>query len=353
MKNIISILSLLFGAMVACISCNREEISGADMPVEDGMPIAFFGLQTWVDTKAGTEDGSEEDITQSLPETFTKFNVWASRVQAVNGENQPFEVFNETTVEKTGSGATVAWSYSPIRYWQPGTYNFYAVSPTSISSSIPISGTLTSAGLSLAFGELSGNQYSGWDLSQNQVDLLMASNTDFPSHYNLSENNPVELTFDHILSKLTFSVGNKSTDNDIIVTAIKLYGNHKKATGYTSSLSWITDSKSVSNSPFVYTEKRVSLYKLESDGQIGYSEILKDLLVFPETCKITVEVTLKLDANSSSNGYTKSSGELEVTWTTGKHYHYQIKVAPDNISFSEPKVIDWVDGGKVDSDIEM
>ena len=169
----------------------------------------------------------------------------------------------------------------------------------------------------------------------------------------MSENNPVELTFDHMLSKLTFSVGNKSTDNDIIVTAIKLYGNHKTATGYTPSLSLVADSKSVSNSPFVYTEKRVSLSKLESDGQIGYSEILKDLLVFPETCKITVEVTLKLDANSSSNGYTKSSGELEVTWATGKHYHYQIKVAPDNISFSEPKVINWVDGGKVDSDIEM
>ena len=338
--------------MIACISCNREEISGADMPVENGMPIAFSGLQTWVDTKAGAEDGSEEDITQSLPETFTKFNVWASRVQTVNGENQPFEVFNETTVEKTGSGATVAWSYSPIRYWQPGTYNFYAVSPTSISPSIPISGTLTSAGLSLAFGELSDNQYSGWDLSQNQVDLLMASNTDFPSHYNLSENNPVELTFDHILSKLTFSVGNKSTDNDIIVTAIKVYGNHKKATGYTTSLSLVSNSKSDINSPFVYTETSVALSKIDSDGQIGYSEILEDLLVFPEDdCEMFVEVTLKLDP--TKEGYVKSSGKVQVTWKQGKHYHYQVKVAPDNISFSEPKVVDWVEGGKVDSDIEM
>ena len=75
---------------------------------------------------------------------------------------------------------------------------------------------------------------------------------------------------------------------------------------------------------------------------------IRELFAFPEECNITVELTISLDADAS--GYTKSSTSTPVEWKAGKHYHYQINIAPDNVSFSEPLVVDWNNGGAADSD---
>ena len=350
MKNKTSIFTLLLGAMIILASCNSEEIPGVDLPAGDNMPIEFSGVQTWVDTKDGAGDDDEEEPT--LPESFTGFKVWASRSykDANNIDQIDTDVFSDGTevLKEVAGESSVAWKYSPLRYWQPGDYNFYAVSPTAISESIPIHGNLDSSDLSLYFGEFDGGEYSGWDLKQNQVDLLYASTLGVTGRFN-STNTPVNLTFDHMLSKLSFSVGNKTTDTDITLSAIKIYGNKKIATSCTSSGTFAL--KSVTNAGNSYFEDSALSYSLsavESGEPIEYTTIISELFAFPEKCNITVELTISLDADAS--GYTKSSASTPVKWEAGKHYHYQIKIAPDNVSFSEPLVVDWNNGGAADSD---
>lgn len=301
------------------------------------MPIEFSRVQTWVDTK-----------TSNLPESFTQFKVWASRTS--EELDQPdYRVFGDgTEVEKEIVDELVTWKYSPVRYWQPGEYNFYAVSPAAISESIPIHGNLDSSDLSLYFGEFDGEKYSGWDLSSNQVDLLEASKTGVTTRLN-STNTPVDLTFEHMLSKISFSLANKSRDYDIIIYAIKIYGNTKIATEFSEG-AFILDSKTDSDNSFLNNDDMyIYMSRIPQGGQVAFSEIVSaERLVFPEECEITVELTISLDADAS--GYTKSSASTPVKWEAGKHYHYQIKIAPDNVSFSEPLVVDWNNGGAADSD---
>lgn len=349
MKNKTSILTLLLGAMIILASCNSEEIPGVDFPAGDNMPIEFSGVHAWVDTKDGS--GDDDEVGPTLPETFTGFKVWASRSykDANNIDQIDTDVFSDGTevLKEVAGESSVAWKYSPLRYWQPGEYNFFAVSPTNISSSIPIGGDMGDSSLSLYFGESEGETYSGWDLKQNQVDLLYASAPGVTGRFN-STNTPVNLTFDHMLSKLSFSVGNKTTDKDITISAIKIYGNKKIATSYTSSDTFALNS--VTSADNSYYEDSGLSYSLSAvaGGLIEYTTIISELFAFPEECNITVELTISLDADAS--GYTKSSTSTPVEWKAGKHYHYQINIAPDNVSFSEPLVVDWNNGGAADSD---
>lgn len=337
MKNKTSIFTLLLGAMIILASCNSEEIPGVDLPAGDNMPIEFSGVQTWVDTKIS-----------NLPESFTQFKVWASRTS--EELDQPdYRVFGDgTEVEKEIVDELVTWKYSPVRYWQPGEYNFYAVSPAAISESIPIHGNLDSSDRSLYFGEFDGEKYSGWDLSSNQVDLLEASKTGVTTRLN-STNTPVDLTFEHMLSKISFSLANKSRDYDIIIYAIKIYGNTKIATEFSEG-AFILDSKTDSENSFINNDDMyIYMSRIPQGGQVEFSEIVSaERLVFPEECEITVELTISLDADAS--GYTKSSASTSVKWESGKHYHYQVKIGPDNISFIEPRVVDWNIAGDADSE---
>ena len=181
MKNIYCILSILLGYMITLASCQSEGLSGTDTFEENVVPIEFAGIQVEVATKTAT-----------LPDDFTGFKVWASRT--VSDAAQPnYNVFGTTgtDVEKSGSGTTLSWIYTPVRYWQTGTYNFHAIWPTSIAST-PIAGTLGVSGLTLTIGN------GGWDLSANQIDLMSATTqvtntTGTPGQ--------VVLTFNHMLSK--------------------------------------------------------------------------------------------------------------------------------------------------------
>ena len=312
--------------MITLASCQSEKLSGTDNFEENVLPIEFAGIKAEVSTK-------------TLPDNFTAFKVWASRTSGANAQPN-YNVFGATgtDVEKSGSGTSLSWVYTPVRYWQSGTYNFHAIWPTSIATT-PITGSLGSSGLSLSIGN------GGWDLSTNQIDLMSATTqvtntTGTPG--------PVVLTFNHMLSKISFSARNATVgDADIIVTGIKVFGNSKKATGYSSA--WILNSTTAKDSPYLNhtLSSAVTLPKPVEGEDLEYASISPEFLVFPgERCTLMIEVSMKHTATSTT--YTKTASlplTSDYVWEAGKQYDYKVNVTPEYIRFDEVKVSLWDDNG--------
>lgn len=340
MRNLYIILSVILAGLFTMTSCHREEIPCDDSLVKDGMPIEFSSISVAIDTKT-TTDGSTEGETESTTPTapIDNFKVWAS---LTSNNTTQYEIFGQegTEVSKSINGQTLSWAYSPLRYWRPGNYKFYAVSPVSHAT-----GKLTENGLNLTFA-------NGWDLRSNQEDLLLATST--------TSNEVVSLQFDHLLSKITFSAKNVS-DTQIIITSLKIKGNHKVATTMSyeaeNPWGWKSDDTSVQQElPLnTSTESTGILTQTESFTQLTQDD---GILVFPESCALEVELTINHSA-TSQGGYTKTTTIENTGWLKGKHYHYNIKVSPEYIKIGQVTVTPWntkdVDGNDlvVDGEIEF
>ena len=332
MKNLYIILSVILTGLFTMTSCHREEIPCDDLSVKDGKPIEFSSISVTIDTKT-TTDGSTEGETESTTPTapIEDFKVWAS---LTSNNTTQYGIFGEegTDVSKSINGPMLSWVYSPLRYWRPGDYKFYAVSPASHAA-----GQLTGNGLNLTFQD--------WDLSANQVDLLLATST--------TSNDVVSLQFDHLLSKLTFSAKNVS-DTQTMITSLKIKGNHKVATTMSyeaeNPWGWKSDDTAVQQELLKTSTELIGTYTAltEDDG----------VLVFPESCALEVELTIN-HSGTSQGGYTKTTTIENTGWLKGKHYHYKINVSPEYIEIGQVTVTPWkttdADGNDlvVDGEIEF
>ena len=333
-----NVAAALLGLLLIVISCQREDIQKIEV---ENTPIEFSGITSWLDTKA---DGGS--ATSVLPSN--NFIVWAQ-----NSSNYSVLGSNGTVVSTSDGGAT--WTYSPVRYWQNGTYNFYAVSPADKAT-----GTLSSAGLVLSFG-------NGWNLSteQPQTDLLIAKQTINGSTQVNKDGGPnkVSLTFDHMLSKISFSARNAESSNVVFsVTRIKVYGLHKTAERVTvssSSSTWSLDdnNKSTSDSEFkdisLQQPKQLSTEKVTENGveRYKYTNLCDKFIVFPETATIVVEVTYNQTYNGATASVTKSA-TISPTLAAGYEYDFKLKINADAIAIdSEPTVTPWVSKDSNNNDL--
>lgn len=336
----------LLGLLLILVSCHREEIPTEDTSLKGNAPIEFSEMTGILETKAG---GGEN--TSALPDNFTNFMVWAQ-----NGTN--YTVFDEggTVVTKSGSedDNTLAWTYSPVRYWQSGDYTFYAISPSSKGT-----GKLSGQGLEISFKNETNN-IAGWDLSTDQTDLLATCQTVSGTDQQTNEDGPdkVELTFNHMLSKIKFSArSTEGNDIEIKVTKVEIYGNSKIAeglTGNTSSKPWefATDITTTKDKPYINKTYEESEYINLTNEHAG---ILPELLVFPETFDKTNVPTIAVTYTINGSEKTKSARIIHneedgTTWLPGKIYDYKLSISADKITFAEPTVTPWADGGSADND---
>lgn len=317
-NRIYNILSVLLGGMLVSMSCHREDVPGTAKPVDGGEPIEFSSVYASVEVKADTREATP------LPASFM---VWASRT-ANSATN--YNVFGEdgTTVRNTGTSDSQKWVYSPVRYWQSGDYNFVAVTPVDLA----LSGELTAAGLELNFGS--------WNLIANPTDALVATSD--------VSNDVVPLTFGHLLSKISFSA-KTIHDTPIEITSIKISGHHKDAKS--TVLSGV-------GSEWEFNDDGTASQDIKSSVSASYTltgtstKVSSDVLVFPENCSLTVDVTIR--HSSTAGGYPKSATISSTNWLSGQKYDYVINVGPDRISFSEPIVSPWVNSGDIaDEGIEF
>lgn len=171
--------------------------SSSDEPAADPSVPVGFSVQT--ETRAA--------VTGTTLPDGSLFKVWGG----YDGNN----VFDGREVTKTASGCT----YTGTEYWVPGkTYNFHAV--------YPAEATLTVAG----DGTVSVSNFDCSATGDAAVDLMTASAPDIEANKIIASQNPVELTFSHLLSHISFVFDNQLTGYAAEVTdisfLIKVKGNY-------------------------------------------------------------------------------------------------------------------------------
>lgn len=156
--------------------------SSSDEPAADPSVPVGFSVQT--ETRAA--------VTGTTLPDGSLFKVWGG----YDGNN----VFDGREVTKTASGCT----YTGTEYWVPGkTYNFHAVYP----AELPAEATLTVAD----DGTVSVSNFDCSATGGAAVDLMTASAPDIKADEIIASPNPVELTFSHLLSHISFVFDNRLT----------------------------------------------------------------------------------------------------------------------------------------------
>ena len=304
-------------------------------PVKPGLYPIDFGISADLEVESKTVIDNNN---------VTGFTFVALGNLTVNGEQQT-NLFGENG--KIVYYENDAWTYSPLRYWQPGSYEFAAV--------MPFVGYTPSFNAS---NQLTLNFTNGFNLASSQTDLMVAF--DSRTVQSVSSATPVKFDFEHQMSLVVIKGAYKETAGKIRVDKIEVYGNTAKTAGnmvFTHdgtkiNASYSLDSQSVTDEDNVYQTIEGAW---ELTPSAASTEIVSGLLVFPEECDEFYIAVTYTDAYGTTNQVqtTKTSPNLEPAWERGKKYTYTFNVNLDHISFGEPTVTEWVSGGSVDTGIEM
>lgn len=328
----------LLGATVAVLSsCSNQEV----MDVADyaNQPIKF---STFVNNATRADNSVTDD-------NFTKF--WAlSQFHAQNSQDQWVDAFKNVGVSKVGTGASANWVTEQTYYWSANdTYRFAAyadgtnklddaiVKYTAGDSKLSFTGYTAGANdLVAAFGALDGYTWDG----------------------QAGDNVPtVDLTFNHLLSKVTFTFKTKLADtytiqvSQIKVNAVKTTnGDYIKGN---TTPSWTTTT-GTSTADYEWTAiPDVASGTMTDD----YFTVTSDpQFVIPQGNNINVSFTVSLWDQSqtaytdtpleqktftASLAYTAPStddGTVTNQWTAGFHYNYTGEITMENFDGNQKPI---------------
>lgn len=270
--------------------------SSSDEPAADPSVPVGFSVQT--ETRAA--------VTGTTLPNGSLFKVWGG----YDGNN----VFDDREVTKTASGCT----YTGTEYWVPGkTYNFHAVYP----AELPAGATLTVAG----DGTVSVSNFDCSATGDAAVDLMTASAPNIKADKIIASQNPVELTFSHLLSHISFVFDNQ--------------------TGYTAEVTDISFSIQVkgnyiSTEPSPWTTLNpgagaITLYPAADPLKVanGSSVTSDPALVIPQSntgVNVTFTVTIReiIDEATGSTmtvvkRFTSPLATTDGEWKMGQRYEYK------------------------------
>ena len=252
----------------------------------------------------------------------------------------------EVSFDPATNGNAGAWTYSPLRYWQTGSYFFAGVMPSEAGAA---SFTETNE-LTLTFAS------GGFSLAEAQADLMVAF--DAQTVQSTSAATPVNFNFQHQLALVIIKGVNKESMGKIRIDKVEVYGNTAKTDGnmvftYDGSsidADYELDPESVTDADNVYQTFTGSWVLSPSTTS---TEIVSGLLVFPEYCDFSIVVTYTDYYGDKAGVQTTKSKTLASQWERGKKYTYTFGVSLDDIIFGEPTVQPWDNTGVFDSGIEM
>lgn len=315
MKKIL--ISML--AVAALVSCSKEE----SIRVDQGEAIEFGNAFVDNATRVANDPSYGANGV-----ALTKFQVWGT----VNGGNGLVSIFNGANV--TGTVGTDAndnpnvWTCDVKQYWiKDAIYKFAAlVNAPTTEGAITITNGLPT--------EVKGFVADG------KTDLLYAKNcgTNDEGIVGLaSGNGPVNFTFDHLLSKVKFTVVNNSKAaeaysfkvNGIIITGNSV-GNVDLATKAWSNL----------GTPKTYSVAEISVDKNTADAG---EECAKELLLIPGDYTINFNVDIYNGTTKlGSQTYPVAGGSYTKALAVGNAYNFVITVAVgEEIKFSVEEQPSW------------
>lgn len=272
--------------------------SSSDEPAADPSVPVGFSVQT--ETRAA--------VTGTTLPDGSLFKVWGG----YDGNN----VFDGREVTKTASGCT----YTGTEYWVPGkTYNFHAVYP----AELPAGAKLTVAG----DGTVSVSNFDCSATGDAAVDLMTASAPDdIKADEIIASPDPVELTFSHLLSHISFVFDNQLTDGYAaevtdISFLIQVKGDYNSSTGA---------------SPWTNLNSgKITLYPSAAPLKVanGSKATSDPALVIPQSntgVNVTFTVTIReiIDEDTGSTmtvvkRFTSSLATTDGEWEMGQRYEYK------------------------------
>lgn len=343
MKRIFHILLVTVPLLAGCKDHPSLDL---DSVMDDSCPIEFgIDDELTVDSKVAIDNSNYQEA------GFVVLGAWKL------GSEADHSIFG-------GNGTEVryaeGWNYSPMCYWKEGLYDFAAVMPSSLlkathkHTSTSAEGTATISmdatthkSLTLDFGE------GGYDLSAGQHDIMVAYSSADNSDRKMGtvvdgSLKQVSLDFKHQLSLVSIKAATTEPRTDMFIKEIKVFGNSKATKGdivftYNGSTiiseyetAGITDKDNVYKTISPSTAEDWRLSSQTSDGLV-YTTLIPDLLVFPEECTFSIEVTY---ADRYGKEYI-DVGKLSAEWEASKKYTYSFTVSLENIAFAEPTVEPW------------
>lgn len=272
--------------------------SSSDEPAADPSVPVGFSVQT--ETRAA--------VTGTTLPDGSLFKVWGG----YDGNN----VFDGREVTKTASGCT----YTGTEYWVPGkTYNFHAVYP----AELPAGATLTVAG----DGTVSVSNFDCSATGDAAVDLMTAASApNIKADEIIANQHPVELTFSHLLSHISFVFDNQLTG------------------GYAAEVTDISFSIRVKGDYNCSTEASpwtnlipgpITLYPAAAPLKVANGSFVTSdpALVIPQSntgVKVTFTVTIReiIDEDTGSTmtvvkRFTSPLATTDDEWKMGQRYEYK------------------------------
>ena len=320
---------LLGIATVALASCTNEEV--VEMPQNRAIGFSTFVNNS---TRALTELTDAEN-------SFTKFYVFGSYGSASTWTS----VFTNTEVKGGKVDGTSKWTPTNAAYWEPSqSYLFAAYSNGNGSTTADfdeVTNTLT---------------ISNYDVLTQQKDLIAALGS-HTTDADVSNEDPIDLSFKHMLSQVKFTFNNTDSHD------------------YTMKISDIKIANSVTTATGTYTTAGVGAWNGDATGTYTFADLddiaaqnpenTRDLFVIPqdnENLVVTFTATLFDSSHSeeSPNAIGTFKGSLKYTkntvdgtednkWTAGFKYNYTATINgsdlhdpddPDNPD-KDPKPIEF------------
>ena len=286
MKNI---LYTALGALMLA-SCQKE---ANDLPQmgnypEDGVVRIATQLNAPITRAAGTTDYTGTDLSLSI--------------EPQNGNS----TYTYTNIQWTTTDNGTTWTTASQMLWEGANkvVDIYAYAPY---VDLGESGVITAVPFSVAADQTGGTVSS---------DLVGFTQTNFNPYNQLNVKQAVDITFDHILSKLTLtlSFGDQFDGENVTVSSVKLVGTN-------TAVSYHAKDKTVTAA----TPVVVAPISMQSLGSNQYTAILAPQIVAAGAAMI--DVTL---SNGSTYRYTAAAGGH--TFARGTAYTMNLKIGKDKIT---------------------
>ena len=382
-KTYMHLMSLMLGLTLVMASCQREENpSGAivkETPIElspctewsdlsrsviDGLEdLVGDGFVAWANWTKDPDDSSIFTNDYSSGATNLVFGEHGTKVYATDGDADGLFTPVQQPLD--------TWYYTPKRYWHRGTYTFAAALPASVfnasyanaeadaTGTADITGTLgLDNTLTLTFGQDENENPLGFDLSANQIDLMVAF-CDVDNR--LEDASVAQLNFtNHHFAQIVIEAACVDENADIIVDEVVFYGNHKATTGpitFTKEeegviASYEIDSATATNedNPYIVInsinqELPHAVKKADGSWEHTYNPIVTGLLVFPEESMMTIVVRYRTYMSDNTVTSDQIEGTVTtsapITWLEGKKHLYKLQISRHRVDIISTGVMEW------------
>ena len=311
MKKIL-LAALAFGALV---SCSKDELIS-----ESRQAIEFGNAFVDNSTRATDPSYSANDI--------TSFKVYGT----IKGNN----IFNGVTIKKTADYGS-AWTQvdGQKQYWVDGADYVFVGIVDGDKSGVTTTTTNTTTGLPTS---ISYKADGATDLLCQTVEMTAREN----------ENRLVAFSFTHLLSKVNFTITNRSTGAEnysFVVKNITFNGNVSGAYNVEEKSwgSFTTGDTAIGNG----TDKNIEVATGAPSNELG-----TEVLFLPGTYTISFTVDILYNGNViTSTNYPATGSTYSHTLAQNHAYNFNVDVSVGNpIEFTVSEQPTWVNGNTTPTD---